>query len=52
MTLCSGSRRFPHEEIVYEGSACPTCEALEKVRELEDTNAELVARCAAAEGDL
>ena len=36
MEMCSGYRaRNEHEEIVIEGRACPLCDALRKIDELE-----------------
>jgi hypothetical protein len=35
MDICRGSKRYPHDEIVYEGD-CPCCTLLDEKFELEN----------------
>lgn len=35
MEICRGSRRYPHDEIVYEGD-CPCCVLVSEKSELEE----------------
>lgn len=41
MKICDGNRINRHEEIVYDESACPLCEAVDKIDTLERANEEL-----------
>ena len=38
MKICDGNRINRHEEIVYDESACPLCEAVDKIATLESEN--------------
>ncbi len=35
MDICRGSKKYPHDEIVYDGD-CPCCILLDEKKELEE----------------
>lgn len=43
MNICTGGKGplSAHEEIVYDGPACPLCEAMDTIKEMRDEIATL-----------